>query len=201
MIIQCGVWFLGHHWHFDIVSLIEFLSSSSINLFQSIQTSPWSGSGELSWWREALSASSTWSRETSSSVLTETETSVWLPKIFQSSQWSCGSTWSRVTLIPLVFAILFVSLNRPKLLVEFFKSNTRVKSYKFILPFNDHYGSGGHVLPWDHWSLQACLWAWIDPNCRWNFSNQTQQSKVINLCYHVNDHYGSGWHVLHWNYL
>ena len=40
---------------------------------------------------------------------------------------------------------------------------------------NDHYDSGWHVLPWDHWSLQACLWAWIDPKCHWNFSNQTYQ--------------------------
>ena len=43
------------------------------------------------------------------------------------------------------------------------------------------------------------LWAWIVPNCRLNILNQTHQSKVIILCYHVSNHYGSGWPVLPWD--
>ena len=62
------------------------------------------------------------------------------------------------------------------------------------------YGSGWSVLSWDHWSLPTFLWAWIDPNCHGNYSNQKHQLKVINSCYHVSDHYISGWPVLTWDH-
>ena len=48
--------------------------------------------------------------------------------------WPIWINWTCATLIPLALAKLFVSRNRPKLLVEFLNSNNPVKSYEFMLP-------------------------------------------------------------------
>ena len=88
-------------------------------------------------------------------------------------QWPLWFRLASATLRPLVLANPFVILNRPKLSVEFFISNTLVKSYEFMLLCQWPLRSSWPVLPWDHWSLPTLLWAWIDSNNYWNFSNET----------------------------